>query len=100
MSYGSYESVHAADLEDGREVEFQLTMDCTSRGCAAQLYGLPENCYPAEAAEFELASVHVLDEEGKPVKISEPILAAFLGTVRADAMIEVAAMDAIESGEF
>ncbi len=28
-------------------------MTCTSPGCAAQLYGPPENCYPAEGPEFE-----------------------------------------------
>jgi len=33
-------------------VEFNYTI--TSPGCAAQTYGPPENCYPAEAMEYEV----------------------------------------------
>lgn len=100
MSYGSFESILSVELEDGRETEFQLIFNCVTLGCSARLYGPPEDCWPAETAEFELDSIHVLDDEGKPVKISETILAAFIGTVRAEEMIEDAEVEAMESGGF
>jgi hypothetical protein len=101
--YGSFESCQYAEvfvMGDDREVEFQFGLTCTSRGCAAQLYGPPENCYEAEAAEFELDSIHILGGEGKPLEISEEILAAIVGSEVAQKMIESAEIEAIESGEF
>ena len=103
MSYGSHESSQYAEVlakGDGKEAEFQLTLNCVTLGCPAQLYGPPENCSPAEAAEFELDSVHVLDDEGKPVKISEEILEAVVGQTVARQMIEDAETEAMESGDF
>ena len=101
--YGSHESSQYVEVisgDDGKETEFQITVNCTSRGCAAQLYGPPENCYEVEAAEFELDSVHVLDENGNPHKISFDVLVAFVGTEAADKMIEAAQTEADESGDF
>lgn len=100
--YGSYESTQSVEIEtDGEyhEAEFDFLLDCVYRGCAAQLYGPPENCYAAEAAEFELNSVHVLDPDGKSLKISDDILAAILGKERADKLIAQAQLDAQENYE-
>ena len=75
-------------------------MDCTSRGCSAQLYGPPENCYPSEAPEFELDTVHVFDEKCNPHKISWDVLVAFVGAEAAQKMVDSAINDAVESGDF
>jgi len=104
MDYGSYESTQCIELswpEDGcRETEFLITLTCVTPGTPAQLYGPPENCYEAEAAEFELESIHVLDDDGNPVKISEEIMAAIMGKELAQAVIEDAETDAMDSGDF
>lgn len=40
-------------VRDDRETE--IIVEFTARGgCAAQTYGLPENCYPAEPPEIEI----------------------------------------------
>jgi hypothetical protein len=102
--YGSFESSQYIEVigpgDESRMATFQLTLICTSRGCVAQLSGPPENCYQAEAAEFELDSIHVLDGEGKPHLISEEILEAIAGKKLAQKMYEAAELEAIESGEF
>ena len=103
MSYGSHESSQYAEVlakGDGHEAEFQLTLNCVTLGCKAQLYGEPGDCYPAEAAEFELESIHVLDGEGKPHLISAEILKAVVGEEVAKQMVEDAETEAMGSGEF
>lgn len=103
MSHGSHESTQYAEVSangEDKEVEVRLTFECVTRGCPAQLYGPPENCYPEEAAEFELDSVHLLDDEGNPVEISEEVLKAFVGGDAFKRMIEAAETEAMESGEF
>lgn len=103
MSYGSHESnqyVEVLAKGDDHEAEFLLTLNCVNPGRSAQLYGPAENCYPAEAAEFELESIHVLDGEGKPYLISEEILEAVVGEDAARQMVEDAETEAMESGEF
>ncbi len=103
MSYGSHESSQYAEViakGDGKEAEFQLTLNCVTLGCPAQLYGPPENCYPADAAEFELDSIHLLDDEGNPVEISEQVLKAFVGEDVFQKMVEDAETEAMESGDF
>ena len=103
MSYGSHESRQCAEVlakGDGHEAEFLLTLNCVTLGSPAQLYGEPGDCYPAEAAEFELDSVHVLDGEGKPHLISEEILTAIVSEEVARQMIEDAETEAQESGDF
>ncbi len=100
MSYGSHESSQYAEVGAGHEAKFQLTLDCASLGCKAQLYGEPGDCYPAEAAEFELVSIHVLDADGNPHEISEEILKAVVGEDVARQMITDAETEAMESGDF
>lgn len=97
--YGSHESNQSVETEC-KETEFQITLTCVTLGTPAQLYGPPESCYEAEAAEFELDSIHVLDNEGNPVKISEEILEAFVGKEMAQTLIEDAKVEAMESGDF
>jgi hypothetical protein len=102
MSYGSYESTQSIEVEaegEYHEAIFDFTLTCTSPGCAAQLYGPPENCYPAEAAEFELDSVAVLDGESNPHIISVDILANIVGRELADKLVEKAIEDAQENME-
>ncbi len=43
-------------FDDGLQWEVSVTVACTYPGCAAQFYGPPENCYPAEGPEFEFIS--------------------------------------------
>lgn len=102
MMYGSHESTQSIEVggDDGREIEFNIVVTCTSTGCEAQLYGPPENCYPSEAPEFELDTIHVIDEQGNPYLISELVLDAFVGTGAALRMVEKAITDAVESGDF
>ncbi len=101
--YGSHESNQYAEViakGDGHEAHFQLTLNCVSLGCKAQLYGEPGDCHPDEAAEFELESIHVLDAEGKPHLISEDVLTAVVGVAVAREMVEDAETEAMESGDF
>lgn len=103
MSYGSHESSQYVGVvwrDDHREVEFHLTLICATLGCKAQLYGEPGDCYPAEAAEFELDSIHVLDDEGNPVLITYQILEAIVGMELAAKFLSNAETEAMESGEF
>lgn len=98
--YGSYESSQAIEMEDGGDVEFHLALTCVNPSRPARLYALPGDCYPAEAAEFELESVHIIDDDGKPVRISEEAWTARVGTDAAQKMIEAAEVAANESGDF
>jgi hypothetical protein len=41
---------------DGEELEINVEFDATPI-VPAQLYGLPENCYPAEGGEVEITAV-------------------------------------------
>ena len=70
--YGSHESsqyVVVISGDDGKETEFQFTLDCVSQGdfgCMYMRNGDPG--WPPEAAEFELDSLHVLDDDGNDVR--------------------------------
>lgn len=37
--------------------DIEVTLSLASRGRPAQLYGPPENCYPAEPAEWDVESI-------------------------------------------
>ncbi len=55
--YGTLTLAAGPDVEvDGLLWEVSVTVTCTSPGRAAQLYGPPENCYPAEGPEFEFVA--------------------------------------------
>ena len=98
MMYGSHESTQSLEIE--REIEFDILVDCTARGCRAQISGPPEGCYPSEAPEFELDTIHVLDEKGNLLKISWDVFVAFVGDEVAEKMVDKAINDAAESGDF
>lgn len=102
MMYGSHESTQAVEIGayDSREVEFDIVMACTARGCSAQTYGEPGDCYPSEAPEFELDTIHVLDEHGNPHKITWAVFEAFVGAGASQVMFDSALIDAQESGDF
>ncbi len=103
MAYGSFESSQYAEVisgDEGKEPEFQFTISCTSRGRSAYISGPPEDCYPAEAAEFELESLHVLGDEGNPIPITYQILEAVVGNELAQTMLSAAETEAMESGDF
>ncbi len=101
-NYGSFESAQSIEVEaEGEycEAMFRLDMNCVSPGCKAQLFGPPENCYPAEDAEFELDTIHVLDGEGNPTEISEDLLSKIIGPELVAKLIERAVVDAHETME-
>jgi hypothetical protein len=101
--YGSYYSrqgIEVVGQTDSHTARFQIVLTCVSPGCAAQTYGPPENCYPAEAAEFELASIHLIDSAGNLHDISEELFKAIVGKLQAGLMIENAYDEAEESGDF
>jgi hypothetical protein len=50
--------------------EVTATMVMTSPGCAARTYGRPEDCYPAEAAEFEVESWTLNGEQATEAEIA------------------------------
>lgn len=103
MTYGTHESSQCVEVvkgDDTLEIEYQLSLDCSNRGTPAQLYGRPEDCYEAEAPEFELGTVHVLDGGGKLWPLTEYQFYAVVGQEIADKMVEDAITEAIESGEF
>ena len=102
--YGSFESSQYAEIisgDDGKEAEFQFTLICVSRGysgCMYQNNGDPGD--PPEAAEFELDSLHVLDDDGNSVLITYQILEAIAGKELAQKMQDDAETEAMESGDF
>lgn len=101
--YGSYESsqyVEAITGDNSTEVGFILTLNCVTPGTPAQLYGPAENCYPAEGAEFELDSIHLIDEEGNHILITAAMFSAFVGQDIETKMFESACLEAEESGGF
>jgi hypothetical protein len=51
---------------DDRETEIEVEIKVHSWGCAAQTYGPPENCYPAEGAEVEIIDAWLLEEANLP----------------------------------
>jgi len=59
------------------EVEFRVT----HWGCPAKTYGPPENCYPAEAPEWEVESIAIWwDKVGEDYPMHEAT-GAFLDTL-------------------
>ena len=100
--YGSFESSQYFEVEDREsiEIEFQITLICTALGQPARLGGPPEDCYPAEAPEFEVSTIYVINDDGNPVEVSEEAFRAFVGAGIADKLMEDAAVEANESGEF
>ena len=61
---------------DGEDFEIEITH--FTKGCPAQLYGLPENCYPAEPDEVEYLILtpgleHYRDDDGLTERILEEL---------------------------
>lgn len=52
-------SLSAEIEDDSLQWEVSVTITCVSPYVPAKLYGLPEDCYPAEAAEFEFDEFEV-----------------------------------------
>ncbi len=101
--YGSHTSEHYVEVVTGdsaSEVGFSLTMNCSSLGTPAQLCGRPEDCYEAEAAEFELDSIHLIAVDGNHYLITDEIFSAMVGPEIEESMIEAARAEADESGDF
>lgn len=101
--YGSHESSQYAEVisgDDSKETEFQFTVNCVTRSDPGQYLGPAENCYEGEAAEFELDSIHVINDDGNRVLITYQILEAFTGNDLAQKMLNNAMTEANESGDF
>ncbi len=97
--YGSFESHQSMEwLEADRE--FKIALVCTARSVRARLSGSPEDCYPAEAPEFELDSIHIVCLDGKLRLLEYHAFVAIFGTVEAAELLKAAEDEAIESGEF
>ena len=58
----------SATVSDDIQWEVSITVNCTAPAQPAQLYGPPEDCYPAEGPEFELTDLCVV--AGKIVIVS------------------------------
>jgi hypothetical protein len=58
---------------DDRETEVEVEIKVWSWGCAAQTYGPPESCYPAEPPEAEVFAAWSL-EDAEPRPNIEPSL--------------------------
>jgi len=52
---------------DDQETECEVEIEVLSWGCAAQTYGPPEKCYPAEPMECEVVQAWIGEEGGQPV---------------------------------
>ena len=101
--YGSFvsnRSIEVAVNDDSIEVEFEFNLVCVNLSTSGQFSGPPEHCYEAEAAEFELDSIFVIDAEGNPHNMSENALVAIIGPEVFQKMLEGAEAEADESGEF
>jgi hypothetical protein len=100
--YGTYESTQYAELPfkgDYEEIEFVVTLKCTAQSTPGQTYGPPEQCWPAEAPEFEVDNIHFRDDDGKLKLLSYGVFERVLGE-QANWIIDGAIEDAIDSGEF
>ncbi len=106
-NYGTYtyntelQGAFALDVareDDGLLWEVSVTVTCTYPGCAAQLYGPPENCYPAEGPEFEFVSFEFF--VGKTVIVSSgnwAVAQALFGAVIWNHLYNDAVLDAEEN---
>ena len=98
--YGTFDYVTTLEDSDGIEREVLVVLACTALGTDAQLYGPPENCYPAEAPEFDFDYLGISTDDGAPMhSISnwQDIVAVLPDFEKA---YERAVDAAIESGEF
>ncbi len=96
--YGTFLSAQYVEIsagDKGYEPCFMFMLVCTARGTPGQLFGPPENCYPAELPEFGIEYISVGGRE-----ISQGVLNELVGPVIAAEMLEAAELEAEESGEF
>ena len=101
--YGSHESSQFIEVisgDDGKDTEFQFTLTCVTGGDPGQYYGPAESCHDSEAAEFELDTLHALDDDGNPILLTYQILEAIAGKELAQKMYDNAVTEALESGDF
>jgi len=47
----------------GKDCVIEFDYKVTSKGCSAQTYGPPENCYPAEPMEYEITGIIGVHED-------------------------------------
>jgi hypothetical protein len=101
--YGAFVTPQCVEMAvhgENFETEFLFTLVCVALGDPGKLSGPYEDCYPPEGAEFELESIQVIDDDGKPVEISEEVLTAVIGKEAFESLLDTAITDAVESGEF
>ena len=65
MKFGTY-------IGEQKDIEAEVTYNFTAE-LPAKIYGLPEDCYPAEAAEIEIESVTIGGSELIFLKLSPAI---------------------------
>ena len=60
----------------GKDCVIEFDYKITNKGCHAQTYGPPENCYPAEPMEYEITEIFAVHEDligpsiGQDIKIT------------------------------
>lgn len=97
VDYTSYLSVEVTDSEDNyKELIFAVDLNMTTAGRPAYISGLPEDCYPAESAEFEVVQVGVDNPKVKTTWTHDEFV-EFIGAAIADKLIEDAMVDANEN---
>lgn len=97
IDYTSYQSVEVTDSQDNyKELIFAIDLKMTAAGRPAYISGLPEDCYPAEAAEYEVVQVGVDNPKVKTVWTYDEFH-EFIGSDIAAMVIEDAMLDAIEN---
>ena len=47
----------------GKDCVIEFDYKITNKGCSAQTYGPPENCYPAEPMEYEITTIYSVCED-------------------------------------
>jgi hypothetical protein len=96
VDYTSHQGLEVEDRDGNyHEMLFEIDVQMTSPGRVARLNALPEDCYPAEGAEFEIVQIGVDSKEVNTVW-TEKEFSFFLGDV-ADALLEAAILDAQEN---
>lgn len=89
-----------AEPEEWVTYTFTFDLRCTLPYRPAQLYGLPEHCYPAEGPEFEIVGIWYRTDIMRETRIGWDDLIEMVGLDKAYEMFEKAHEQAADSGDF
>ena len=92
------ELVLSTAFDDTLQWEVSVTVTCTSPYVPAKLYGLPEDCYPAEGPEFEFDEFEFFVGKTMIVKSrNEHVAVALFGEIIWARLVRDAITDAEEN---